>query len=286
MSECVYTKQVQRAHWAYHSRMSKQRIYVAVVGFSDVERHALNTIFRLSEDRELSYAPWTPLTAPGAPPANFTAEVALVDGESAEAVLAHARVTPPGQRLIWIGQDAPAHAWRVLERPIQWAEVLHDLDAVYAARQADSGFLDLDVTAPAPLESGFQSMPVLSRRALLVGLDLADRETLRLRLEQRDVLDVDMVNSTEAALEQIGRNRYVCGVFNLDDHQLDGWSLARHFGERHPHALNMGVSEHAGPLAAWWSRRRIQRDRQRAGIHALLSRPVPARELHPWLGRL
>ena len=47
--------------------MLNQRIYVSVVGFSDVERHALNTIFRLSEDRDVSYAPWVPLVAPGLP---------------------------------------------------------------------------------------------------------------------------------------------------------------------------------------------------------------------------
>ena len=42
--------------------MLNQRIYVSVVGFSDVERHALNTIFRLSEERDVSYAPWVPLS--------------------------------------------------------------------------------------------------------------------------------------------------------------------------------------------------------------------------------
>ena len=59
--------------------MLNQRIYVSVVGFSDVERHALNTIFRLSEDRDVSYAPWVPLVAPGAQPTLMTAEVLLVD---------------------------------------------------------------------------------------------------------------------------------------------------------------------------------------------------------------
>ena len=131
--------------------MLNQRIYVSVVGFTDVERHALNTIFRLSEDRDVSYAPWVPLVAPGAQPTLMTAEVLLVDGESAEAVLSHAKETPTGQRLIWVGPDAPDHAWRVMQRPIQWAHVLHDLDAVYAARLVDSGYLDLDFTSPAPL---------------------------------------------------------------------------------------------------------------------------------------
>ena len=34
-----------------------QRVFVKVVGFSDVERHALNSVFRLSEDRDTIYSP-------------------------------------------------------------------------------------------------------------------------------------------------------------------------------------------------------------------------------------
>ncbi|EWS63223.1 hypothetical protein Y695_03545 [Hydrogenophaga sp. T4] len=75
--------------------MQKQRIFVGVVGFSDVERHALNTVFRLSETRELSYALGAARRSRRKPPA-MNAEVMLVDGESAEAVLSHAKACPPG----------------------------------------------------------------------------------------------------------------------------------------------------------------------------------------------
>lgn len=265
--------------------MSKQRIYVSVVGFTDVERHALNTVFRLSEERDLAYAPWAPLTAPGAPQPSLRAEVALVDGESAEAVLSHAREMPPGHRLIWVGPDAPEHAWRVLERPIQWAHVLNDLDAVFAARQADSGYLDLDVTAPSPLDGGVSSV-LPARRALLVGLSLRDRELLAAPLQHAGIEEIDEVSTTESALERIGRYSYNCGVFNLDDHHLDGWALARLFGENNAGALRVALSEHAGPLGAWWSRRRVRRDSQRAGIHALLARPLDIKQVLPWLERL
>lgn len=266
--------------------MLKQRIYVSVVGFSDVERHALNTVFRLSEERELSYAPWIPLVAPGATPPLMTAEVLLVDGESAEAVLSHAKETPTGQRLIWVGPDAPEHAWRVMQRPIQWANVLHDLDAVYAARLVDSGYLDLDFTSPAPLGADPMEPQAPARRALLVGTDLMEREALRQRLTAVDVPEIDEVGNTESAVELIGRNAYCCGAFNLDDQHLDAWSLARLFADRNPQALTIGLSEHAGPLAAWWSRRRVQRDTRRAGITALLARPVQTHELAQWLDLL
>ena len=263
--------------------MLNQRIYVSVVGFADVERHALNTMFRLSEDREVSYAPWVPLVAPGTQPALMAPEVLLVDGECAEAVLAHAKETPSGQRLIWVGPDAPDHAWRVLQRPIQWAHVLHDLDAVYAARQADSGYLDLDFTSPAPLgdEAAPDAMP--PSRALLVSTDLAERETLRLRLGAIGVLEIDEVGNTESALELLGRNRYVCAAFNLDEHHLDTWSLAHLFAQRNPTALSIGLSEHVGMQGGWWSRRRVQRDARRARFTTVLARPLQPRDLAPWL---
>ncbi len=266
--------------------MDKQRIFVSVVGFSDVERHALNTVFRLSEERDLSYAPWVPLIAPGAeasPEANRIADVALVDGESAEAVLSHAKELPPGQRLIWVGPGGPAHAWRVLQRPIQWASVLNDLDAVFAARQADSGYLDLDISAPVPLDVDLDEPSPPAKRALLVGTDLQERTYLRSRLALARVTEADEVSSTETAVALLRRNRYSCGVFNLDEHQLDVWALARLFAQKNPQALLMGISEHAGPRATWWSRRRVMRDTRRAGIKALLARPLQPRELSQWM---
>ena len=53
-------------------------VFVKVVGFREVERHALNTLFRLSDDRPTTYAVWTP-DAPVMP------HVALIDGPTAAA---------------------------------------------------------------------------------------------------------------------------------------------------------------------------------------------------------
>jgi CheY-like chemotaxis protein len=267
--------------------MQKQRILVSVVGFSDVERHALNTIFRLSQEREVAYAPWAPLTPPGTKAPSGMAQVALVDGESAEAVLAHAKEMPAGQRLIWVGPDAPEHAWRVLDRPIEWAAVLHDLDAVFAARQADSGLLDLDVTSPSPLDLALDLdmdtavEPV--RRALVVSEDPEERTYLRTRLALAGVVHVDEVVNTEMAIELLSRQAYLCGFFNLDEQHMDVWSLMRVFVQRNPQALALATSELAGPLAGWWRRRRVRRDAHRVGVTALLERPLQPRQISEWL---
>ncbi|MCW5655912.1 hypothetical protein [Hydrogenophaga sp.] len=266
--------------------MQKQRILVSVVGFSDVERHALNTIFRLSQDREIVYAPWAP-SLPAGPTGPSLAQVALVDGESAEAVLSHAKAMPAGQRLIWVGPDAPEHAWRVLDRPIAWADVLHDLDSVFAAHQVDSGLLDLDITAPAPLSldldldmaSGMEPQ----RRALVASEDPQERTYLRTRLALAGIVHVDEVDETEVAVDLLGRHTYLCGVFNLDDHHIDTWSIMRVFVQRNPHALTLATSELAGPLAGWWRRRRVRRDVHRVGVTALLARPLQPRQVSEWL---
>lgn len=267
--------------------MPKQRVLVSVVGFSDVERHALNTIFRLSRERELCYAPWAPVAGSGAGAPVGTAEVVLVDGESLEAVLSHAKEMPLGQRLIWVGADAPEHAWRVLQRPIEWAAVLHDLDLVFAARQSDSGHLDLDVTSPAPLEFDLEidaGEPIQRvRRALVVGADEQEGTYLRSRLALAKVAHVDEAVDIDAALDLMQRYRYVCGVFNLDDHRMDVWALMSEFVPRNPQALTLASTELAGPLAGWWRRRRVRRDAHRVGITALLERPFQPRQISGWL---
>ena len=261
--------------------MEKDRIYVEVVGFSDVERHALNTVFRLSEERDLAYAPWAPLVAPGTPVHGAYAEVTLVDGQCAEAVLLHAKVPPQGQRLIWVGPHAPVHAWRVVNRPIQWAELLNDLDAVFAARQADSGFLDLDVTLPGPLDDVIGAPA--TRRALLVGSPESERAVLRTLLSAQRIVDIDTAQTTETALELMTRHRHVCGVFDLDDHHVDTWQLARPFSQQNTQALTMGISQHAGPLAPWLNRHRVRRDTERTGINALVARPLEESQLRRWI---
>lgn len=266
--------------------MERQRIFVDVVGFTDVERHALNTVFRLSEERSLSYVLWSPMTVPGTSLAVGTSEVILVDGQSAEAVLLHAKALPPGQRLIWVGPDAPEQAWRVLQRPIQWADLLNDLDAVFAAFQVDSGLIDLDISAPAPLQQDAGLLQQRPKRALLAGSDAEERMYLRSRLALAGVVETDEVTSTELAIKLMGLHHYCCGVFNLDDHQIDAWSLARLFSERFPQALTMATSELAGPLSDWWNRHRVKRNTRRAGISILLARPLQPPELSRWMALL
>lgn len=257
--------------------MESLRVFVRVVGFSDVERHALNTIFRLSQDRSPTYAPWLE-GQPGMTPAP---SVVLVDGSSAEAVLSHVREVPPGQRLIWVGPHAPVHAWRVLPRPIQWAALLMDLDALFAAQQADSGYLDLDISTPVPLDDGAGNG--CHGRALLVGPDGLDQHTLTDHLLACGFDAVDRATGTDEALKQMARHEYAVAVLDLDAPLVDAWALAQLLEREHPRVSVMGMSEHAGPLTVWWRRRRLKRHVEQSPMQGLLARPVNASELRAWL---
>ncbi|MBN9371472.1 hypothetical protein JNX00_14500 [Hydrogenophaga sp. YM1] len=250
-------------------------VRVQVIGFSDVERHALNTVFRLSREREVSYGPWRAASGllEEMPP------VLLVDGDCAEAVLVHARAPRPGQRLIWVGEQAPEHAWRVVARPIAWAHLLHDLDTTFAATQSDSGFLDLDVSQPAPLDIELGEFPLVEvRRALVVGIAANESGYLRERLTQAAVPYIDEAPSTERAAECMAQHHYLCGVFNLDDHHIDAWGLMQLFRQRYPEAMTLATSEHAqrfaGPLTGWWHRRRVRAHTRRLGVSGLLALPL------------
>jgi len=257
-------------------------VLVQVIGFTDVERHALNTVFRLSREREVVYAPWNGTGPTGEPP-----PVLLVDGACAEAVLSSARAPQPGQRLIWVGDDAPEHAWRVLNRPILWADLLHDLDAVFAATQSDFGLLDLDVTQPAPLDIDVGNFPASStRRALVVGVGAEEGMYLRTRLSLAAVPFVDEALTTQRAAACIAQHDYLCGVFNLDDHQIDAWGLMQLFRERFPLAMTLATTELANPSSGWWRRRRVQQHTRRLGVSAVLARPLQPPVVSQWLDML
>jgi CheY-like chemotaxis protein len=129
-----------------------KRIYVKVFGFSDVERHALNTVFRLSATRSSAYALWSP-------EARDKASVLLLDGESWEAALELANPANDKLKLIWVGEKAPSKSWKAFSRPLQWAAVVEAMDRLHGpavpavAAAAAALDLDLDFNLDAPAES-------------------------------------------------------------------------------------------------------------------------------------
>ncbi len=206
--------------------MSK-RILVRVVGFSDVERHALNTMFRLSQepatDREVSYEAWLDGSVE-------SAELVLIDGShgSAAGELAELR-DHPDVGLIWVGSISPAKAWRTFSRPLRWPDVLTAMDMYFAPQPTLDIDLDSDdiesqielVSRPVPL---FAFDAPAERRALIADADRQARLYLRSKLAAQGITHVDEAGSVADAQALLAQHRYQLVSVDLELSDLDPWS--------------------------------------------------------------
>lgn len=185
-------------------------VFVKVVGFREVERHALNTLFRLSDDRPTTYAVWTP-DAPVMP------HVGLIDVESYEAGLA---LASPGLnrnlKLICVGAGAPASAWRVFSRPLNWTAVLHAMDQLFAKPAVD---ISLELEG-----EGGTVVPPGVRLTLLVDPSRDERLYLRARLSLAGLIEVDEVESVAQAQAKVRERHYDIVIIDVDTPD-DPWGL-------------------------------------------------------------
>lgn len=208
-----------------------QRVFVRVVGFSSAERHTLNTVFRLSQDRqsarEWSYEPWLAGSSPAAP------KLAVIDGASPDASEALAEIdTLGGIGIIWVGSISPAKAWSAFQRPISWPAVLSSMDAYFTPGSAQ---LDVDFgddTWPSVLEStGAHMFPEQNaRRVLLADADGESRLYLRTKLSSYGIHNIDEAENVLEAKdflspERLQRMGYDLVIVDLDLPGGDPWSV-------------------------------------------------------------
>src|SRR4051812_18710178 len=166
-----------------------QRIYIKVVGFSDEERHALNTLFRLSEQCRTMYQLWTPQAAE-------PARVALLDGQSWEARVEAESPLHGDLRLLWVGAHPPPAIWRSFQRPISWPEVIGGLDAVFEPAAG---------AEPKPAEP---ESAMANKHALIVSADRGERLYLRARLALARLTQADEAESGSQAMELARGKQY------------------------------------------------------------------------------
>jgi CheY-like chemotaxis protein len=208
----------------------KQRVFVRVVGFNGVERHALNTVFRLSQDRqsarEWSYEPWL-ADSPTAP------RLALIDGTSPDASEALSETeTLGGIGIIWVGSISPAKAWRAFQRPLSWPAILQCMDD-YFTPSGDRVDLDFGQdTWPSVLEStGAHMFPEHDlRRVLLADADGDTRMYLRTKLSSLGITHIDEAANVLEAKDFLSPERlqsmgYDLVVVDLDLPGGDPWSV-------------------------------------------------------------
>ena len=232
-----------------------QRIYIKVTGFSDEERHMLNTVFRLSEQCRTMYQLWTPQAAE-------PARVALLDGQSWEARVEAESPLHGASHLLWVGPNAPATASRSFQRPIAWQEVISALDALF-----DPGAAAARVPAPVEAESA-----MANKHALIVSADRGERLYLA-RLTQADEAETG-----SHAMELARGKQYDVALVDAGLGDMDAWTLLASLrnGRRPiPHlALTKAARSMAARLKAWH------------GSTALLEDPPDPERLDAWLSRI
>ena len=191
-------------------------IWVKVVGFSAIERHSLNTLFRLSVRQTPAYCLWTP-DAP-APP-----HVTLIDTDCHEAEVELASPTfNPHLKIICVGAKSHTDAWRSFQRPVDWNVMVQVLDGLFASQEyvdVVTGFDELDE----------QTVPPGVRVTLLVGLRSAERMYLRARLSLAGLTDVDEVDTAEQARTSVENRHHHVVIVSLEMADVDPWVLVQSF---------------------------------------------------------
>ncbi len=189
-------------------------VYVKVVGFRDVERHALNTLFRLSRERPTSYGVWTP-EAPLAP------HLALIDLDAYEAGLELASPgLNPNLKMICVGRGARVPtAWRTFERPLHWPDVLKAMDSLFAPVE------EVDVDINFDDNEGRAAVPPGFKVTLVVDDSREDRMYMRARLALAGHTAVDEAGSGAQGLELAKKRDYDLVIVGLEVSDMDGWAL-------------------------------------------------------------
>ncbi|RYY87586.1 MAG: response regulator [Comamonadaceae bacterium] len=186
-----------------------QKVWVKVVGFDDVERHTLNTLFRVSGDSDTAFALW-------APDCGSEARLALIDSQSYEARVEFESPLNAGLKMVWVGPHPSPRAWRSFQRPLQWPEVIATMAEAMQPLQP----LDLDLEA-----SGAESRA--AKRALVAGADRGERLYLRARLALAGLTQVDEAENGSQALELLRGRRYEVAFLDFALPGIGGWDLVQ-----------------------------------------------------------
>ncbi|MGZ5179770.1 MAG: response regulator [Ramlibacter sp.] len=236
-------------------------VSVRVIGFGDGERHSLNTLLRLSEQRDIRYQLWQ--AGPGP-------DLALIDSQSYEAVLEMESPSNAGLKMIWIGAGTPPQARRCFQRPVQWADVIAAMDELFQPQAGP----DFDLSMPAPLDSGYPM-----RRALIASADRDHRLYLRARLALAQLTHADEAETGPDALELARHHRYDLALVDLSLPGCDGWKLVRQLRAGRPrihHLIATNGKASAGERVRAWL----------AGAHNLPAGSIDPSHLQALLARV
>lgn len=281
-----------------------QPVFIKVLGFSDVERHAINSVLRLSQEQVVPYALWQPGSGPAA-------QLLLMDGQSHEAALelaAHALQAPElaarGKapvKIIWVAPEGaatqPPGVWRSFFRPLHWPDVVRALDEIFAAPPAAASGLDFDVDfdldgpaesgaatpAPPAPQNGQDDPPTQpgapEPRVLLVHPSLEKRYYLRAVLALSGWTVADEAAGATQASDLLRCMTYALVILDLDLPGHSGWQLLPLIDQwQTSQPVRLAITAQNNVLLRWQA--------WRLGVKAVWREPLDSRQLHRQLAAL
>lgn len=226
---------------------SNDHYLVDVIGFNDVERAMLASIFALAARRDPGFAQFEPGT-PGRTP-----DVYLVDADQPEAMKEfrslHQRAGLPS---VLIGTSAQGTDFPVLPRPLQWARLLQALDDVVSAGDDGAPLVAPAADAHAHLRRSLpghgrsqghshghgrsnspQAVPEAGAAKRMMAdtvLVVDDNATVRAFMQAKLApfgFDVDFAETGEEAIGLSGSHEYTCVFLDVVLPGIDGYQVCK-----------------------------------------------------------
>lgn len=254
-----------------------QPIFIKVLGFSDVERHAINSIMRLSQERSSPYALWQADTGQAA-------QLVLMDGLSYEARLelaareVEAANGKPQVNVVWVGHQGetsplPPGIWRHYERPLHWPDIVAAMDGLFNMQPALDFELDAAAVSDADREGQRTQPGAAEERVLIVYADLGKRYYLRSVLALSGWLLVDEAASAAQANDLLQRSHYAFVMLDLDLPTLTSWQLIEQIQYLpSPRPIMLASTKQRG----WW----VLFKAWRGDVKTTWREPLDSRQLH------
>lgn len=206
--------------------------------------------------------------------------MALLDAASWEARVEAESPSNADVALVWVGDEAPASAWRSYRRPLSWPEVVQAMDAMFDPQPPAGTELDLDLVVEE--EEEVEPLPpaqLAGKRALIVGSAREDRLYLRARLALAQLTQADEAESGNHALQLVQATQYDVALVDYGLPDMQAMQLVRELrgGVRPIRTIGVTKADRSLPerVQAWM-----------AGAEALLDKPPHPARLNDLLRRL
>lgn len=192
-------------------------VLVKVVGFSVDERHAIQTLLHLSEDGDVRFKLWKPEDG-------LAPNVFLLDADSHETAMEvqSPAFTPQTQSIV-VGEGIRIdRAWRVFKRPLNWADVLRELELLFGTEQAD---IEIHTPEDDVRVSSSKVAPGY-KTALIIGLSREHQLYLKARLALQGIVHVVEANDAGQAAQYLGEQQQGFGIVIVSEHLPDADTAA------------------------------------------------------------